>query len=37
MCRDDKPHDPDRVPKDDGSGTVMTIAVSASVFSAGLI
>ena len=37
LCRDDKPHEPDREPKNDGSGTVMAIAVSTSVLSAGLI
>jgi len=36
-CRDGNPHEPDKNPRSDGAGTVLTIAVSTSAFSAGLI
>ncbi len=37
ICHDDVPHEPDRGSDNDQSGTVVGIAIGASIFDAGVI
>ena len=37
ICRDGKPHEPDRGPGNDQNGMVMGIAIGASIYDAGVL